>query len=61
MTRKLDQDRPSYDLLMAIREGQKLDMLYGEQNNLIQGRKHAKLASQNLQASLRGLKKMEGL
>jgi len=59
--RPANPDKPSFHLLMAIRAGQRVDMLYGQANNLASGRKHAYVASRNRQAAERGLRKLEGM
>lgn len=59
--RRGNPDKPSYELLMAIRTGQKIDGLFGGQLNLQAGRKHAYVASRNRQAAERGLRKIEGM
>ena len=54
-------DRPSFHLLLAIRAGQKIDTLYGKQQDRVTARTHAFVASRNRQAALKGLKKMKEL
>ena len=58
--RRANPDAPTFEILMAIRAGQKIDSLYGQQQNLAAGRAHAKTAMGNRFAALRGLKKLEG-
>lgn len=59
--RRGNPDKPTFEILMAIRVAQKVDGLYGGQLNLQSGRKHAYVASRNRQAAERGLRKMENL
>jgi len=50
--RRSNPDKPTFEILMAIRASQKIDGLYGQQLNLQAGRKHAYQASRNKAAAL---------
>ena len=52
-------DRPTFEILMAIRATQKIDTFFGKQQDRLTARQHAFVASRNRQAAERGLRKME--
>ena len=58
---RTNPDNPTFEILMAIREAQKVDQFYGKQQDRLTARTHAFVASRNRQAAERGLRKLEGL